>query len=694
MPLPRLAAVLGLAAALLAGCAPAGRFTVPDVPPSPPDAFGRAPDGLLHRPDLQRIVDLQVLRRGDSLALALDHPDAAVRARAAFALGSVQDPDAVPALLGRLADVDARVRADAAFALGQTADSTAAVALLAAYDAEADAAVQRELLDALGKIGGRDALARLTRLAVPAGLEPDWARAVARFGMRDRHDADAVTRLALALTADDPALRERAAYYFGRTRQAAPWAGQAPRVRNAFDAMAPGDPARMHLALGLGRLRDAADLDRLTGALANDPDWRVRTNAARALANHELTDVADALFTALDDPSPHVAVTAAGVLAGPTLTDAQARRTAAWIEAHPTDWQTAAALLPALAAAGRTDAVLAWIDRQASPFARAAGLGALAEADDPASLGRLFSAAGHDDPRLAYAALEALKARWQAGRHEADAPRYYAAFAEALRRRDLATTSSAASALTDSLFRPLGAGALLREVYAELEAPRDLEPMVEILRAAGQVRDGAEIAFLVDAAMAGHPALRAAARDALNDRLVEGIGVALTGEVAPPTVRIEWDDLADLGPRPLLTLFTEHGPIVIEMDAEGAPQTVQRLARTARRGDYDGVPFHRVVPNFVIQGGDYVREDGWGGPDVSLRSELTRHRFRRGTAGMASAGKDTEGVQFFVTHGPTPHLDGRYTAFGRVVAGQDAADRIRQGDVVLKAVVTPRASEE
>src|SRR5690606_29766725 len=135
-------------------------------------------------------------------------------------------------------------------------------------------------------------------------------------------------------------------------------------------------------------------------------------------------------------------------------------------------------------------------------------------------------------------------------------------------------------------------------------------------------------------------------------------------------------------------------PIVIEMDAEGAPQTVQRLARTARRGDYDGVPFHRVVPTFVIRGGLHVREGGRGRPDASLRSGLARHRFRRGTAGRAGAAQAPQGVQFFVTPGPTPHLDGRYTAFGRVVAGQDAADRIRQGDVVLKAVVTPRASEE
>jgi peptidylprolyl isomerase len=163
--------------------------------------------------------------------------------------------------------------------------------------------------------------------------------------------------------------------------------------------------------------------------------------------------------------------------------------------------------------------------------------------------------------------------------------------------------------------------------------------------------------------------------------------VDTTGNVPPPTVLIEWDYLQRLGPRPLLVLDTRHGAVVVEMDTEQAPQTVMKLAKTAVLGHYDGVPFHRVVPNFVVQGGDYFRGDGYGGPDVNLRSEFTRLRYATGVAGMASAGKDTEGVQYFVTHSPQPHLDGRYTAFGRVVAGMEVLDRLQPGDVVTRARV-------
>jgi peptidylprolyl isomerase len=127
--------------------------------------------------------------------------------------------------------------------------------------------------------------------------------------------------------------------------------------------------------------------------------------------------------------------------------------------------------------------------------------------------------------------------------------------------------------------------------------------------------------------------------------------------------------------------------VVIEMDLQSAPQTVTTIAALAEEGAYDGVPFHRVVPNFVVQGGDVGRGDGWGGPGFMIRSEFTRIPYQRGTVGMASAGKDTEGSQFFITHSMQPHLDGRYTAFGRVVEGMDIVDRLVENDTISTARV-------
>ncbi|MFQ5869788.1 MAG: peptidylprolyl isomerase, partial [Candidatus Zixiibacteriota bacterium] len=95
---------------------------------------------------------------------------------------------------------------------------------------------------------------------------------------------------------------------------------------------------------------------------------------------------------------------------------------------------------------------------------------------------------------------------------------------------------------------------------------------------------------------------------------------------------------------------------------------------------------HRVVPNFVIQGG-CPRGDGWGGPGYTVREEINKLGFERGTIGMATSGKDTGGSQFFICHSRQPHLDGRYTAFGRVVSGMEVVNEITVGDVIEKVEI-------
>jgi cyclophilin family peptidyl-prolyl cis-trans isomerase len=106
----------------------------------------------------------------------------------------------------------------------------------------------------------------------------------------------------------------------------------------------------------------------------------------------------------------------------------------------------------------------------------------------------------------------------------------------------------------------------------------------------------------------------------------------------------------------------------------------------ARKGFFNGLMFHRVVPNFVVQGGD-PRSDGEGGPGYSIRDELNEQPFMRGTVGMALDGPDSGGSQFFITHGPQPHLDAKYTVFGRVVAGMDIVDQIERWDVIERVRV-------
>ena len=701
-----LSAVLLLATLLplSTGCSPRLRPADDQAAPTQPSeaAYARPSDSLLQRPDLQAVVERQTRRNATALRERLRDRDAAVRARAALALGSVQDTAAVPLLVTLLDDLSPAVRADVAFALGQSADAAAELPLIDALRDEADPAVQRLLLYALGKTGGEATLSALPGLALASELDVDRAIAIARYGLRAVHHRDAVDWLARHLTDPDPALREHAAYYFGRIADPDPWRYATDLVIAASDSLSPSEPAQQYLALALGRLDVPGAEARLLQLLRLSGDWRVRTNAARSLAGPgSSSPVRHALLVALDDPSAHVAAAAAGAIgAADSLSTERLDRVEAWIDAHPERWRVWAPLLPALARSGRVTDVLARVralDRRRSPipaheapFARAAALGGLAGSTDPAALDVLRSATDDADARVAYAALEALKASWRAEYTAERAPFYFEQFVRALRRRDLATAYAAAPALADSLFRPLGSSDALRTTYGEMRTPDDIEPMVEIVRALGEIRDTTAVPFLLDVALKGtHPTIRQAAATTLSERFGEGIDFEATGLTPPDFPALDWSYLESLGRHPRLTLRTDRGEVVLKLDTEAAPLTVQTLTRTARRGDYDGVPFHRVVSNFVVQGGDYVRADGFGGPGLFLPSEFARVPYARGTVGMASAGKDTEGSQFFITHSMQPHLDGRYTAFGRVVRGQEVVDRLLQGDRVLRATVEP-----
>ncbi|QOJ33326.1 MAG: peptidylprolyl isomerase [Gammaproteobacteria bacterium] len=133
-----------------------------------------------------------------------------------------------------------------------------------------------------------------------------------------------------------------------------------------------------------------------------------------------------------------------------------------------------------------------------------------------------------------------------------------------------------------------------------------------------------------------------------------------------------------------VTIETSRGNIELELFPAHAPRTVNNFIFLARDGFYDGVRFHRVIANFMIQGGDPTGT-GRGGPGYRFEDEFDDNplRHERGVISMANAGPGTNGSQFFITHGPQPHLDGRHTVFGKVTAGMDVVDAIQQGDSMV-----------
>lgn len=147
---------------------------------------------------------------------------------------------------------------------------------------------------------------------------------------------------------------------------------------------------------------------------------------------------------------------------------------------------------------------------------------------------------------------------------------------------------------------------------------------------------------------------------------------------------IDWDFVKTISKNQQVLIKTNKGDIRIQLLVEDAPGSVSNFLKLVDSGFYSNKFFHRVVPQFVVQVG-CPRGDGWGSLDWTQRSEFSNYQsYEAGTVGIASAGKDTEGVQFFITHCPTPHLDGRYTIFARVIQGMDVVNAINVGDRIIE----------
>jgi len=138
-----------------------------------------------------------------------------------------------------------------------------------------------------------------------------------------------------------------------------------------------------------------------------------------------------------------------------------------------------------------------------------------------------------------------------------------------------------------------------------------------------------------------------------------------------------------------IKMETNKGVIELELYPEHAPVTVNNFVFLTQEGFFDGIVFHRVIKNFVIQSGDPTGT-GRGGPGYRFKDELAGNPLthQRGVISMANAGPNTNGSQFFITHSPQPHLDGRHTVFGKVINGLEIVDTIAQGDQMLKVTVT------
>lgn len=667
-------------------------------------------DAFAPRPitDADRIADYEDRRSlgdGRVVGWALTANDPADRARALLALGRIQDPSTAGTLVKGLTDPDPGARGEAAFAIGllglswqplpDEVKARLAEALRAAEPDEKDPGVKLLLLEALGRVGTAAALERLVdRLSVPGDVQ---ARAALSLGVAAKAGAKLPARalgtLGGLLKKDHPpATRYGAAYGLARSRD--------PGARSFLVLCAADDASEVRAvcAKGLGEVGSELEVATLR-RLLDDPDYRVAVEATSSLARlAEKCRGSCAALTALGDlnlrverflrgdtaggAQPLLALAQAGLpapagkavllslrsqlLAGvKDVKDEKLRRDLANVECRfaaaldqqaltvqevvscggglvPESQRIATALTMLGEAQGdptrRAREVGAYVLTN-DPRVKLAALNALAEIGSPTSIDKVRTQLNAEDPTIAAAAAAALGKL----NDRASVPQIRGLAQKAVEAPDLAP--ALAEALTD--------------LDAKDAAP-DLEAWLGSSNATVRLEAAKALGKLKGTRVAAPRVERKA------------------GGTRPPPLP---DDAS-------LLVRTSKGEFEVKLYTRDAPLTAINAVSLARKGFFRGLTFHRVVPDFVVQGGD-PRGDGEGGPGYTIRCEVNHRPYGRGVVGMALGGKDTGGSQFFVTAAPQPHLDGRYTAFGEVTKGQEVVDTLLEGDVIEEVRAVP-----
>ncbi len=605
-------------------------------------------------PEILRIADLQDRRNTDSLLLYLSNDNALYRKEAALAFASVQDTLAANKL-GEvlLADIDTVVQSAAAFALGQSACKKSEEVLLAALTSEKSEIVLREVLEALGKTISTENIQSLLTFKTSSLLaEEGKAWGLYRVGLRGLAKAEVSGEIYPLLTSSNSSTRLASANFFARaTLQDFP--DEKSYLRNA----AADTNVFVRIAATQGLRNVKTDSSRIIlQQNIKDSDERVRVGALRGLRSFLFADVSATLFDALNDSSLQVRVATAEALNNFATKEVLPK--VKEVADAAKNWRVQASLYEVAASLdpqkSTFESIKGRYNASTNSYQKAALLSVLGQSASNYSFIGNELINSSDPVILTSAALSLTACNNASDFSEKEKPTFLKLYQQAIEKADAAVTGIIAQLLGDSSknYKPLIKDiSFLKEAKSKLMLPKDNEAMQPV---------EAALAYLE-----GRKAI-----DVKNDF----------------NHPINWLLVKSIPANQSATIKTTKGNITLNLFVDEAPGSVANFIMLVNQNYFDGRFFHRVVPNFVIQAG-CTRGDGWGSEDYSIRSEFIQRKYKEGSVGMASAGKDTEGTQWFITHSPTPHLDGRYTIFAEVGEGMDVVNAMEVGDKILDVVL-------
>ncbi len=633
----------------------------------------------------RRIINFQDKRLADSLVAYLFDPNPSYRYAATLAFASVQDSNYQDLVVKNLHDKVSKVREAAAYSLGQMGTNRVQDSLIGVFDKYdtlfPDNVFNSNILESIGKIGDKK---YLKPLATVKSYRPTdtllilgQTRALLRYITKGISVPEGTERILDIVSSSiySENIKILGSYYLIRATKE-DLNNYRFRIAKLFDKEK--NPfIRMNLAIALGKTQETEVLTNLKTALKDSStDYRVKINIIKAFGNFKYIDVAEDVLNILKENNTKLALTAAdyfyefGEPNDVVIYRKSAKKNTNWIVKSRL-YNAIMKKIPVYFSKTKSAAI--WEIKKA-----------ISESENPYEKAEYFRALGNDINSLDYiyetgfkapeivvrvASLEAISTLVQREKIS-KLPKWKSKkIKKKLADIILEVFKSGDPGLISTATQIIGKTRIdFKDQFENydfvdnslklLKLPKDIEAYNDVLRLKSKL---------------------------LNKKY--------TPAVLKYNHPIDWTVFDKLSDSTFAKITTNKGVFIIKFFKNQSPGSVVNFVKLVNDHFYDGKKFHRVVPNFVIQTG-CPRGDGYGSLDYSIRSELGPLYYDEpGYVGMASAGKDTESTQWFVTHTPTPHLDGRYTIFGKVVEGLDVVDSILIGDYIEKAEILKQINQ-
>lgn len=627
-----------------------------------------------YNPAHQKIWEFKDQNLTDSLFIYLRNEDPSLRYLAALAFSSISaEKSATDSLAYLLKDPVAEVRSAAAFSMGQLKNSLAEVYLTDAFERHDSLGQWRQsnkmILESTGKCGSKKSLQAISTITTYSKSDSmllcGQIQGIYNFGLRNMYSSESInTAIRILKSSDNPeTARETAAHYLARAPKE--WLDYEELRGIRMNTL--NDNMKMSFVRALAKCGNPESLEAVLSVFNNREDYRVKLNGIQSLgANYPYDSIHTVLVSGLSDANKHIQNAAADQL----ILHGDERYAKSYFNMAKDTFPliikskllTAANKhIPKYFVDTRTSInrqLMQFVEGEFSPQSKLQAIEGLSF--DRWNYRYIFQKTSHHpSPAMRTAGIMAIKnickekgfRKYYGGSYRKVRKEIADSLKNILLSGDDGPIYEGASILNISdigFKRVYPSTAFLDSALNKLVLPRQVEAFDMLKKQINIFRGQPE--EIAQAPKYNHP--------------------------------IQWSQLDEIKNDEKIVIRTSKGDIVLQMLPELAPATVANFIELIKADYYKNNQFHRVVSNFVIQGG-CPRGDGYGSLNHSIRSEFSSSQYLEGMVGMASAGPNTECSQFFITHSQTPHLDGRYTIFARVSEGMDIVHQIQQGDQII-----------